>query len=251
MLAGTVFDIREFSVHDGPGIRTTVFLKGCGLRCSWCHNPEGLLSQPQIMKGAAGERRVGQQFTSAELAGRLNSQAKLLRLARGGVTFSGGEPLMQAPFLAETIDQLRDLHVTLDTCGNAAKHDFQAVASRCDFVLFDLKLADTEAHRQWTGVDNAAILCNLTLLCTLGTPFIIRVPMVPGVTDTDENLSGIAGIVSGLPRRVPVELLPYNRGARGKYAACRMEWKPGFDDLAEPHPNLKHFSNLNVEALLA
>jgi pyruvate formate lyase activating enzyme len=203
------------------------------------------------MRGVAGERRVGQQFTSAELAARLNSQAKLLRLGRGGVTFSGGEPLMQAPFLAETIDQLRDSHVTLDTCGNATEHDFRAVASRCDFVLFDLKLADPEAHRQWTGIDNATILRNLTRLCTLGTPFIIRVPMVPGVTDTDDNLSGIAGIVSGLPRRVPVELLPYNRGARGKYAACGMEWKPGFDDSAEPHPNLQHFSNLNVEALLA
>lgn len=251
MLTGTVFDIREFAVHDGPGIRTTVFMKGCRLRCSWCHNPEGLLPQPQIMKGQAGERLVGQVFTSAELAARLNSQAELLRLAQGGVTFSGGEPLTQAPFLSETIDQLNDLHVTLDTCGNASEEDFQSVVSRCDFVLYDLKLADPEAHRRWTGMDNAAILRNLTTLAATETPFVIRVPLVPGVTDTDGNLTCIARIVSALPRRVRVELLPYNRGARGKYAACGMEWRPGFDDLVEAQPNLKSFNNLNVEALLA
>jgi len=251
MLTGTVFDIREFAVHDGPGIRTTVFMKGCRLRCSWCHNPEGLLPQPQIMKGQAGERLVGQIFTSTELAARLNRQAELLRLADGGITFSGGEPLTQAPFLVEVIDQLKDLHVTLDTCGNATEDDFHSVVSRCNFVLFDLKLADPKAHRRWTGMDNAAILHNLTTLAAMATPFIIRVPMVPGVTDTEENLAGIARIVSALPRRVRVELLPYNHGGRGKYAACGMEWRPGFDDSLEAKPNLKNFSHLNVEALLA
>ena len=251
MLTGTVFDIREFSVHDGPGIRTTVFLKGCRLRCSWCHNPEGLLPQPQMMTGMAGERLVGQTFTSTELANRLNSQAELLRLAGGGATFSGGEPLMQAAFVAETIDRLHDLHVTLDTCGHAAAEDFQAVVSRCKLVLFDLKLAAPAAHRRWTGVDNEMILRNLTTLAEMATPFIIRVPMVPGVTDTDENLSGVAGIVSRLPRKPRVELLPYNRGARGKYAACGMEWRPGFDETAEPQPGLKHFLNKNVEVSFA
>jgi pyruvate formate lyase activating enzyme len=94
MLTGTVFDIREFTVHDGPGIRATAFMKGCGLRCSWCHNPEGLSPFPQVMKGSAGERLVGQTFTSAELATRLNQHARLLKIAEGGVTFSGGKPLM-------------------------------------------------------------------------------------------------------------------------------------------------------------
>ena len=251
MLTGTAFDIREFAVHDGPGIRTTVFMKGCRLRCSWCHNPEGLLPQPQIMSGQAGARLVGQIFTSNELAARLNRQAELLRLAEGGVTFSGGEPLTQAPFLVEVMDQLNDLHITLDTCGNATEDDFHNVVSRCHFVLFDLKLADPVAHRRWTGTDNLAIRQNLTRLAAMKTPFLIRVPLVPGVTDTEENLDGIARIVSALPRRVRVELLPFNRGARGKYPACGMEWKPGFDDTAETQPDLKRFFNHNVEAILA
>ena len=251
MLTGTVFDIREFSVHDGPGLRTTVFMKGCRLRCSWCHNPEGLRRRPQIMKGTAGERLVGRNLTSLELANRLNSQSEILRNAGGGVTFSGGEPLMQAPFVSETIDQLDHLHVTLDTCGNAPEKDFQSVVGRCDFVLFDVKLAAAEAHRRWTRTDNAAILRNLNWLADTDIPFIIRVPMVPGVTDTSENLAGVARIVSGLPRRVPVELLPYNRGAHGKYAACGVKWRPGFDEAAEPQPDLKLFSDQNVEASLA
>lgn len=167
------------------------------------------------------------------------------------MTFSGGEPLTQAPFLVETIEQLNNLHITLDTCGNVTKDDFQSVVSRCNFVLYDLKLADPEAHRRWTGMDNTQILRNLNLLAETKTPFVIRVPMIPGVTDTDENLAGIANIVSALPRKVRVELLPYNRGARGKYAACGMEWRPEFDDSAEAQPNLKNFNKLKVEALLA
>lgn len=251
MLTGTVFDIREFSVHDGPGVRTTVFMKGCHLRCSWCHNPEGLRPEPQIMKGTAGERLVGEEFTSAALAERLNSQADLLRLAGGGVTFSGGEPLTQASFVAETIDQLHDTHIALDTCGNASERDFEVIVSRCNFVMFDLKLADANAHRRWTGLDNVAVLRNLNTLAAMKTPFVIRVPMIPGVTDTDENLNGLAHIVSMLPRRVRVELLPYNRGARGKYAACGMEWHPGFDEAAESRPDLRHFHSQNLEAIIA
>ena len=251
MLTGTVFDIREFTVHDGPGIRTTVFLKGCRLRCTWCHNPEGLSPQPQMLKGAAGERVVGQTFTSGALADRLRSQADLLQRAGGGVTFSGGEALMQSAFVAETIDQLGDLHVTLDTCGNASEAEFQSVASRCDLVLFDLKLAAPQAHRQWTGVDNQPILRNLKHLAASETPFIIRGPLIPGVTDTDENLNGIARILHELPRRGRVELLPYNRGARSKYAACGLEWRPGYDESAEPQPDLNQFNQWNVEAILA
>src|SRR3990172_969545 len=104
--SGIVFDIVEFAVHDGPGIRTTVFLKGCPLDCAWCHNPEGKSSQPQVMLGAAGERIAGKWYTAEALARRLNRQADILRASQGGVTFSGGEPLAQADFLLEVIDRL-------------------------------------------------------------------------------------------------------------------------------------------------
>jgi pyruvate formate lyase activating enzyme len=248
-MTGIVFDIRELTVHDGPGIRTTVFLKGCPLRCAWCHNPEGLSPAPQVLRSAAGQRRVGKVYTSAELAGMLNRQGPLLR-DNGGITFSGGEPLMQATFVADTIDRLEGLHVTLGTSGYAAEEDFRKVARRCDLVLFDLKLADPDAHRRWTGVDNGPILRNLGSLAGLGTPFIIRVPLVPGVTDTEENLGAIARRVSTLPGPPRVELLPYNRAAGGKYAACGLEWRPSFDETSAVQARLGPFAELNVEASL-
>ncbi len=251
MLTGTVFDIREFTVHDGPGMRTTVFMKGCGLRCSWCHNPEGLSPFPQVMKGSAGERLVGQTFTSRELATRLNQQARLLKIAEGGVTFSGGEPLMQSAFVAEVIDQLDELHVTLDSCGNAAAEEFMRVVSRCDLVLLDLKLADPQEHLRWTACDNRLILHNLGLLAATDIPFIIRVPLIPGVTDTDQNLLGIARVLAALPRHPCVELLPYNQGARAKYAACSMEWRPGFDENIPYRVNLEPFKEFELQASLA
>ena len=251
MLTGTVFDIREFTVHDGPGVRTTVFMKGCWLRCSWCHNPEGLSPFPQVMKGSAGERVVGLTFTSRELATRLNQQAALLKIAEGGVTFSGGEPLMQSAFVAEVIDQLDDLHVTLDTCGNAPPEEFMRVVERCHLVSLDLKIADPQEHRRWTGCDNRLILHNLGLLAATDIPFIIRVPLIPGVTDTDQNLLGIARILAAMPRHPRVELLPYNHGARGKYAACGIEWRPGFDENVPYRTNLEPFKEFELEASLA
>jgi pyruvate-formate lyase-activating enzyme len=145
-------------------------------------------------------------FADVELASLLIRQAPLLR-DNGGVTFSGGEPLMQSAFLADTIDRLQGLHVTLDSSGYAPPEEFRLVAGQCDLVLFDLKLMNAEAHRRWTGVENDPILHNLALLAELGTPFVIRVPLVPGVTDTDENLCAIARRVSAPPGRPRVEFL--------------------------------------------
>ena len=246
---GIVFDIREFTVHDGPGIRTTVFLKGCPLRCAWCHNPEGLSPMKQIIRSADGERLVGKSYTALELATLLNRQAPLLH-EYGGVTFSGGEPLMQAKFVAETINLLEGLSVTLDTSGYADEEDFRLVAGICDMVLFDLKLTDMNAHRRWTGVDNESINRNLWTLAVMGKPFVIRVPLVPGVTDTNENLHSIALRASTLPGCPHVELLPYNLTAGGKYAASGLEWRPGFDETAAINANLEIFRELNVNASL-
>lgn len=246
---GVVFDIREWTVHDGPGIRTTVFLKGCHLRCAWCHNPEGLSPNPQLLQTQTSERLVGKTYTSWELATLLNRHAPLLR-DHGGITFSGGEPLMQSRFVAETIDQLANLHVTLDTSGYASAEGFELVLGKCDLVLFDIKLIDANAHRRWTGVDNESILRNLDTLAASPTPFIVRVPLVPGVTDTEENLRAIALHLDRLPRRPRVELLPYNRAAGGKYAACGLEWRPTFDESADTLPALTAFLELNMEASL-
>ena len=223
---GIVFDIREFTVHDGPGIRTTVFLKGCPLRCAWCHNPEGLSPEPQPMRGAAGGRIAGKAWGAAELADLLNRQEPLLREG-GGVTFSGGEPLFQAAFVAGVIDRLRGLHVTLDTSGHGGEDDFRLLAGRSDLVLFDLKLIDPAGHALWTGAGNGPVLRNLDVLEGLGVPYVIRVPLVPGVTDDPANLEGIAERARGRRGLLGIDLLPYSRAAGGNYAACGMEWKPG------------------------
>lgn len=181
------------------------------------------------MRGAAGERMAGQVYTSVELAARLNSQAELMQMGEGGVTFSGGEPLAQAGFVAEVLDHLDNLHVILDTSGHADEADFRWVASKTNLVYFDLKLADPDQHRLHTGVDNARILQNLHVLEDLGVPFVVRVPLIPGVTDTEANLSAIARLVSGMPGLQRVDLLPYNRAAGAKYAACGLAFQPTFD----------------------
>ena len=120
---GIIFDIKEFSIYDGPGIRTTVFLKGCPLSCLWCHNPEGILPEPQIMRGSGGTRVAGKEYTPKELAAILNSQADVLRSNGGGVTFSGGEPLFQAPFVCQVINMLDNLHIVLDTSGYGSEEN--------------------------------------------------------------------------------------------------------------------------------
>ena len=214
-MKGIVFDIREFAIHDGPGIRTTVCLKGCPLRCTWCHNPEGIAAVPQVMAGPAGQRTVGRWYDSNELSSLLNRQADILRNNEGGVTFSGGEPLKQATFVAEVLAGLNRMHTVLDTSGYGSQEDFCRLAGQVDLVLFDLKLMAPELHRRFTGHDNGPILRNFEVLARLSVPYVLRVPLVPGVTDTEENLAAIAAVARNHPNLLRVELLPYNRAAGG------------------------------------
>ena len=246
MRTGIVFDIREFSIHDGPGLRTSVFLKGCPLRCAWCHNPEGLSADPQPFATPSGTRTAGQRYTSTELATLLNRQAELLRAGEGGVTFSGGEPLFQAAFVAEVIDQLDGIHVVLDTSGFGDEDAFRMLAERVDLVYYDLKLMDPAMHRRYTGHDNAVVLRNLDCLAAMGKPCVVRVPLVPGVTDSDENLEAIARRAAGLSGLVRVDLLPYNRAAGGKYRACEMEFRPTWDESQPVHAATGHFEAIGV-----
>ncbi len=238
-MTGCVFDIKEFTVHDGPGSRVTVFLKGCPLRCQWCHNPEGLSPKPQLMKktaqctgcGACKTACIhpecqtygvclhacprgllsesGKIWRSSDLAAHLNGYVGLLD---GGVTFSGGEPLLQGDFVAEVAGQIT-LHKALQTSGYAPEEVFNRVLERMDYVLMDMKLADPEEHRHYTGVDNAPILRNYQRLLDSGKPHVIRVPLIPGVTDREENLRAIAA----LTENSHVELMRYNPLAGAKY----------------------------------
>jgi pyruvate formate lyase activating enzyme len=247
MTSGIVFDIREFALHDGPGIRTTVFLKGCPLACTWCHNPEGQAPQPEIIHSPAGERLAGREWTAADLAARLNQQADILRANEGGITFSGGEPLFQAGFVAEVIDRLDSLHVLLDTCGHGSRADFLQLLERSDLVFFDLKLIDPAAHQHFTGCGNGVILENLELLSGSGLPYVIRVPLVPGVTDSDENLAGIANLVRGLSGLIRVDLLPYNPAAGSKYPGLGRQFQPGYDERRALNINTEVFEQMGIE----
>jgi len=251
MKSGVVFDIREFALHDGPGIRTTVFLKGCPLRCSWCHNPEGRLREPQMIHGHAGDRLVGNNYTSEELATLLNEQADILRANEGGVTFSGGEPLEQAEFVVEVCDRLDNVHVVFDTSGYGTEKAIRAVAEKTDLFYYDLKLIDSAAHRHFTGEDNTLILSNLRTLGSLGAALVIRVPLVPGVTDTDENLNAIAETARDLPGLVRVDLLPYNRAAGGKYRNLGLQFLPLYDEQGALRLHTEPFGELSVPVRIA
>ena len=259
-MKGVVFDIKEFAVFDGPGIRTTVFLKGCPLRCQWCHNPEGLSPEPQLTVSPAsctrcgeclkhcptpghctacgqcvpwcprGLRRIaGARMSSEELAKKLLRGRDLLEESGGGFTFSDGEPLMQWPFVREVVAQLDGMHCAVETSGYAPDAVFREVMDTLDLVMMDIKLTDPEKHRRFTGVDNAPILRHADMLCAGNTPFIIRMPLIPGVNDEPAHFEAVAGRVAGAKALQRVELLPYHKTAGAKYGMVGLEYKPEFD----------------------
>lgn len=246
MRTGTLFGIKEFAVHDGPGIRTTVFLKGCPLRCSWCHNPEGLSPEPQKLHTSTVERLVGQQYTSSALAELLNRQAAILSSNGGGVTFSGGEPLAQAGFVAETVDQLEGLHVLLDTSGYGSPKDFESLAIRSDLIYFDIKSINPMTFEKYCCGDIDVVLTNLGKLRVLDVPVVIRIPLIPSVTDNLNDYQEISQRICDLPNLLRVDLLPYHRLAGAKYTQVGLKYAPGFDEDIEPRVFGTYFEEMNI-----
>ena len=225
-MLGRIFEIREFTLQDGPGPRTTVFLQGCPLRCTWCHNPEG-----QEFGG-------GREMTDAEVADEVLRTADFLVMSGGGVTLSGGEPLAQADFAAAIIDRIRAkeprLTYAIETSGFAPIADYRKVVLRLDLVYQDIKFPGLDGYRRWTGVDATPIFENIKWLRKSMVPFVVRVPCIPGVNDSRETKSAIARLVAGAPNLLGVEMLPYNRLAGAKYAKLGRAYSPGFDESREP-----------------
>lgn len=278
MHQGVIFDIKEFSVHDGPGVRQTVFMKGCPLRCNWCHNPEGWLMQPQLLVRrkecihcdtcrractrpsceACGDcipacpvraRWIcGEVLTSTQLAQRILANAPEYADMNGGVTFSGGEPLMQADFLFETLCFLPDVHKVLETCGYAEENVFRKAMEAFDLIYMDVKIADKAMHQRYTGQDNGPILRNLELLCAGNVPFVIRIPLIPGVTDTEKNITEIAMLLRGAKNLQYVELLPYNQMAGAKYEWLDLTYTPLFDETQKAVFRHGIFSQFGIES---
>ena len=225
-MKGIVFDIKRFAVHDGPGIRTTVHMKGCPLKCIWCHNPEGIDPEPlRIMKKVwMGEKEfqqeewVGIAYEAQELVDLLLKDRVFWEESGGGVTFSGGEPFMQYPFLLETVSILKnkDVHVAIDTCGLVSSRKLQEIAPLADLFLFDLKIINNLQHKEFTGVDNKLILENLDWLLKNNYPLRVRIPVVPECNFTNESLTQFLQYLSGKPVEA-IDLLPYHAIAAAKY----------------------------------
>lgn len=234
MLSGIVFSIEEFAINDGPGIRTTVFLKGCPLRCAWCHNPEGWSPEPQWLTKKGRKERCGYAIGADELAAKLLRDKDLYRDSGGGVTFTGGEPLMQAPFLCEVMYRLPGVHKAVETSGYGSEQAFAGVLEAADLLLFDIKLADPALHRRYTGVDNARILANLQTLKASGKPFVARIPLIPGVNDTPQNLEATAQLLEGAAGLQRAELLRYHKTAGAKYPMVGLPYNPPFDENKAP-----------------
>lgn len=223
MLEGLIFDIKEFAINDGPGIRLTIFMKGCPLRCKWCHNPEGLLFQPQY--NYTTKKTVGQFWSVDKLVNKIRKFKDVFEISNGGVTFSGGEPLLQSDFVFQTAYNLPDIHKTLDTSGYIDSGTFRKAISLFDLIYFDLKLINNEAHKKYTEVSNEQILENLRILSDSQIPYHIRIPLIPTITDTQENLDAIREIIQSLSNKPErVDTLPYNICAGGKYPSYSMEY---------------------------
>lgn len=233
MAKGVIFSIEEFAVNDGPGIRTTVFLKGCPLRCEWCHNPEGFTPYPQVMHLREGDVICGREMDSSELCDNLLKNEEFFRLNEGGVTFTGGEPTFQADFLCDVMDGLSSVHKAVETSGYCSSVVWERVLARVDYVLYDVKIVDPVLHKRYTGVDNKPILENLKMLKNSGKPFVVRVPLIPGVNDNKENMDALGDLLVGAPDLQRVEFLRYHRTAGAKYPMVDMVYSPSFDQNGE------------------
>ena len=273
-----IFEVREFCLHDGPGVRTTVFFKGCPLRCAWCHNPEGLSPHPELLfreklcrhcgncrnippdelhahaRACPQRAKVvcGRRRTVPDLACELLANADVFAASGGGVTFSGGEPLLQAAFLAELADWLHGdgpLHLAIETSGHASAADYREVVSRMDLVFQDLKHPDPAAHKRWTGADPAPIHANLRWLKASGRPFVARIPLVPGVNDSPEAKEGFARLLEGPSGLQHVELLPCHFAAARHPFAGRADGLL-FDGSRPPDADLAPFRARGLPAVV-
>ena len=234
-MKGIIFDIKHYAIHDGPGIRQTVFMKGCPLSCWWCHNPESRSQKPFSYQKT--EKMDGREMIVTETIGKEYSMEELMKIIEkdrvffeesgGGVTFSGGEPLLQFEFLMETLQECkrREIHTCVDTTGHISQEKITQTAGFTDLFLYDLKHMDDDLHRKYTGVGNKLILENLQLLDEMEKEVRIRYPLIPDFNDDESNLLKMLAFLQKLKHKPKVSVLPYHKIGSHKYHRFGLEYK--------------------------
>jgi pyruvate formate lyase activating enzyme len=263
-VSGRIFALKRFAVHDGPGIRTTVFMKGCPLRCRWCHNPEGIKTTPEIgyikkncigcgscvkickngvYMPSGGELLIkrekcavctecvgscfadalilyGESVDSDYIMEKIIEDKEFYITSGGGVTLSGGEPLMQAEFSAAILKSCvaNKIHTALDTSGYASWDAFELLIPYVNLFLYDIKHIDESRHIKYTGVSNKLIIENLKKLDCAGVPIEIRIPLIPDINDGEEHIRNAGELLSGIKNMQAIKLLKYHALAKSKYA---------------------------------
>ncbi|MCH3918227.1 MAG: glycyl-radical enzyme activating protein [Spirochaetia bacterium] len=279
MFSGIIFDIKQLAIFDGPGIRQTVFLKGCPLHCLWCHNPEGISPKPQLMVSVAScthcgkchaacpspencilcgkcidecplhlRHICGEVISSTALAKRLGKDADYYARYGGGITFSGGEPLLQGEFLLDVLSQIKQYHRAIETSGYANENLFREIYRNVDFIIMDIKMMDDALHRKYTGKSNMSILKNASFLLEGNKPFTIRIPCIPGINDNQGNFEETARFLSGAKNLQEVELLPYQKAAGAKYQMIGEKYMPPFDENQKVFLDTKIFSKYGIRS---
>ncbi|MBE6703359.1 MAG: glycyl-radical enzyme activating protein [Ruminococcaceae bacterium] len=261
---GTIFNIQRFCTNDGPGIRTTVFFKGCPLSCLWCHNPESQRGEREILfykEKCSGcgrckemtvedtdflcyndaKRICGKSVTVTEVLEEVLKDRLFYENSGGGLTLSGGEPLAQPAFAAALLKGAKEagLHTAIETCGFTSERVIREIAPVVDLFLFDFKETNPTLHKQFTGVDNARILENLRLLDSINKESILRCPIIPGCNDRPEHYEGICRLANELRHLRQIEIEPYHSLGEGKYAA-----------LGKPAAHFDRFTDEQVQEII-
>ncbi len=244
---GTIFDVKHFAIHDGPGIRQTIFFKGCPLNCWWCHNPESQNPKPEKytridkLDGKEYKKEVtaGYQISVDDLFTVISEDKIFYKESDGGVTFSGGEPLFQNKFLYQILQKCKNnnIHTTVDTSGFSSQKVIAKIATVTNLFLYDLKIIDNSLHKKYTGVSVHQILENIQFLDSINANIIIRFPVIPGITNTRKNISDIKNFIKTLKNIRQIDILPYHNISRSKYKRLNMEYKMG-DELALPNSEI-------------
>jgi pyruvate formate lyase activating enzyme len=261
-MQGLIFSVKRYSIHDGPGIRVTFFMKGCPLSCWWCHNPEGIACEQLEVEQTdrIGEKEfsrkevVGKYYTKEDILAILEKEKIFLDKSNGGVTFSGGEPMLQFEFLQGSLMACKErgYHTAVDTSGFSSSDKFKKLIPFTNLFLFDIKHLDDQKHKMYTGVSNKLVLKNLNLIAESNSDFFVRIPVVPGFNDDEDYLSKLKKFLSELNKKnlKMINLLPYHKIGSSKYIRFEMPYK--MENVEQPSTQRMneikdYFSDLGVK----